>query len=469
MVAYALSIAKETIQDEPKSYKEAITSHEGEKWLLVMKEEMESLHKNHTWDLVMPPKDKKIVGCKWIYKKKGETSSIEGEKYKTRLVAKGYSQVEGVDYNDVFSPVVKHTSIRVLLVLVASHDLELEQMDVKTAFLHGDLDEELYLQKPKGFEVKGKEDHVCLLKKYLYGLKQSPRQWYKKFDAFMTRAGFTKSKYDHCVYLMRLSNNSFVYLLLYVDDILFAAKEISKVNKLKEKLSKEFEMKDLGAAKKILGMEIQRNRRARKLYLSHSKYIEKVLKRFDMWDSKPVATPLAAHFKLSSSLAPKTTEEESYMAKVPYSSAVGSLMYAMVCTRSDISHAVSVVSRYMANPGKAHWHAVKCIFQYLQDTIDTFLEFGRQEDSLCGYVDSDYAEDLDQRRSLTGYVFTIGGCAVSWKDTLHPTVALSTTEAEFMAITEAIKESIWLRGLVGELHSCQGETIVHCIVKVPYI
>ena len=323
---------------------------------------MESLHKNHKRDLVMPPKYNKIVGCKWIYKKKGETSSIEGEKYKARLVAKGYSQVEGVDYNDVFSPVLKHTSIRVLLALVASHDLELEQMDVKIAFLHGDLDEKIYLQQPEDFEVKGKEDHVCLLKKSLYGLKQSPRQWYKKFDAFMTRAGFTKSKYDHCVYLMRLSNNSFVYLLLYVDDILITEKEISEVNKLKEKLSKEFEMKDLGVAKKILGMEIQRNRKARKLYLSQSKYIEKVLKRFDMWDSKPVATPLAAHFKLSSSLAPKTIEEESYMAKVPYSSAVGSLMYAMVCTRPDISHAVSVVGRYMANPGKAHWHAIKWIF-----------------------------------------------------------------------------------------------------------
>ena len=156
-------------------------------------------------------------------------------------------------------------------------------MDVKTAFLHGDLDEEIYFQQPKGFEVKGKEDHVCLLKKSLYGLKQSPRQWYKKFDAFMTRARFTKSKYDHCVYLMRLPNNSFVYFLLYVDDILIAAKEIFEVNKLKEKLSKEFEMNDLGAAKKILGMEIQRNRRARKLYLSQSKYIEKVLRRFDMW------------------------------------------------------------------------------------------------------------------------------------------------------------------------------------------
>ena len=213
---------------------------------------MESLHKNHTWDFFKTPKDKKIVGCKWIYKKKRETSSIEGKKYKARMVAKGYSQVEGVDYNDVFSHVVKHTLIRVLLALVASHDLELEQMDVKIAFLHGDLDEEIYLQQLEGFEVKGNEYPVCLLKKSLYGLKHSPRQWYKKFDTFMTRAKFTKSKYDHSIYLIRLSNNSFFHLLLYVDDILIVAKDISEVNKLKEKLRKEFEMKDFVVAKKIL-------------------------------------------------------------------------------------------------------------------------------------------------------------------------------------------------------------------------
>ena len=173
------------------------------------------------------------------------------------MVAKGYSQVEGVDYNDVFSPVVKHTLINALLALVASHDLELEQMDVETAFLHGDLNGKIYLQRLEAFEVKGKEDHVSLLKKSLYGLKQSPRQWYKIFDAFMARARFTKSKYDNCVYVMRLSNNSFIYFMLYVDGILNAAKEISEVNKLKENLSQEFEIKDLGTTKYIISIPIK--------------------------------------------------------------------------------------------------------------------------------------------------------------------------------------------------------------------
>ncbi|KAG8474748.1 hypothetical protein CXB51_031715 [Gossypium anomalum] len=245
------------------------------------------------------------------------------------LVKLPLSQVPGVDFTDVFSPVVKHSSIRALLGIVAMHDLELEQLDVKTAFLHGELEEDIYMQQPEGFTVFRKEDYVCLLKKSLYGLKQSPRQWYK---------------------------------------------------------------------------------------------------RFNMRSAKPVSTPLAAHFRLSSALSPQSDDEIEYMSHVPYSSAVGSLMYAMVCSRPDLSYAVSAVSRYMANPGKEHWKAVQ----------------------------------PDRRRSLTGYVFTIGGCAISWKATLQTTFALSTTEAEYMAITEACKEAIWLKGLFSELNEDLQISTVFC-------
>ena len=278
----------------------------------------------------------------------------------------------------------------------------------------------------------------------------------------MTQHGYCRSSFDSCVYFKNLPGNSFIYLLLYVDDMLIAAADIQEIKQLKALLSSEFEMKDLGAAKKILGMEIQRNRGKGKLFLTQARYVQKVLQRFDMWDAKPVSTPLAAHFKLSASLSPKSAEEEVSMSQVPYSSAVGSLMYAMVCTRPDISQAVSVVSRYMANPGKVHWQAVKWIFRYLKGTVNTCLEFGRNSDILSGYVDSDFAGDLDRRRSLTGYIFSIGGCAVSWKATLQPTVALSTTEAEFMAATEAVKEAMWMRGLLGELSLGHKEITVYC-------
>jgi hypothetical protein len=204
-------------------------------------------------------------------------------------------------------------------------------------------------------------------------------------------------------------------------------------------------MKDLGAAKKILDMEITRDRKSGLLFLSQHGYIQKVLRHFNMHDSKPISTPIAPHFKLSSSQSPNTDSEFEYMSKVSYSSAVGSLMYAMICSRPDLSYAMSLVSRYMSNPGKEHWNAVKWIFRYLRDTSNACLQFGRTRKGLVGYVDSDFAADLDRRRSLTGYVFTIGGCAVSWRACLQPTVAQSTTEAEYIAVCDACKEAIWLK------------------------
>ncbi|MBE2321316.1 hypothetical protein DVA67_035700, partial [Solirubrobacter sp. CPCC 204708] len=217
-----------------------------------MNEEIGSLHKNRTWELVQLPKGKKTIGCKWIYTKKEGVPGKDNIRYKARLVAKGYAQTEGIDYNEVFSPVVKHMSIRILLALVAQFDLELAQLDVKTAFLHGDLDEEIYMSQPDGFKAAGKENWACRLRKSLYGLKQSPRQWYKRFDRFMLEQQYTRSQFDHCVYFRKLSDGSFVYLLLYVDDMLIASKSKVEIDKLKAQLNREFDMKDLGEAKKIL-------------------------------------------------------------------------------------------------------------------------------------------------------------------------------------------------------------------------
>ncbi|KAL1540760.1 Retrovirus-related Pol polyprotein from transposon TNT 1-94 [Salvia divinorum] len=258
MMAYALQVANEVEDEpsteEPSTYKEAVSGSERAKWLAAMGEEMESLWKNLTWELVKRPKRRKIVTCKWIFKKKEGTTPDEGVRYKARLVARGFMQKEGVDYNEIFSPVVRHTSIRVLLAMVAHHDLELEQLDVKTAFLHGMLEEDIYMTQPEGFMVSGKEDYVCKLKKSLYGLKQSPRQWYKRFDSYMIQLGYSRSLYDCCVYHNKADDGSMIYLVLYVDDMLIAAKSKSEIQKLKANLNAEFDMKDLGAAKKILGM-----------------------------------------------------------------------------------------------------------------------------------------------------------------------------------------------------------------------
>jgi hypothetical protein len=280
----------------------------------------------------------------------------------------------------------------------------------------------------------------------------------------MIKIGYRGCEYDCCVYVRSLDDESFIFLLLYVDDMLIATKSILEVNKLKVLLSREFDMKDLGVAKKILGMEIRRNRDAKRLWLSQAGYVKKVLERFSMENAKLVSTPLANHFRLSTSQCPKTVEETEYMSKVPYASAVGCLMYAMVCTKPDLAHAVSVVSKYMANPGKQHWDAVKWIFRYLKGTTDYGITFVRQKSNLSvvGYVDADYVGDLDDRTSTIGYVFTLTGGPICWKSMIQSMVAMSTIEAEYMVAAEVAKEALWLRGLVKELGIQQVGVPLYC-------
>ncbi|KAD6795292.1 hypothetical protein E3N88_06188 [Mikania micrantha] len=404
---------------EPITFHEAISCEERDCWIKAMQEEMDSLIQNETWELVDKHDDQRLVKCKWIFKIK-EGLSGEVPIYKARLVAKGFTQKAGIDYNEIFSPVVKHISIRVILALTAVNDFELEQLDVKTAFLHGYLDEKIYMVQPLGFEVEEHKRKMCLLKRSLYGLKQSPRQWYQRFDDYIVSHDFSRSKYDSCVYFQEYNSGEFLYLLLYVDDILVACKDKLQITAVKQLLMREFDMKELGDAKKILGMEIYRDRSLGKLVVTH----------------------IGNQFKLSKLDSPTADEEIEKMQNVPYSSAVESLMYLMVCTRPDLGYAVGLVSRYLCNPGKNHWEAVKWIFRYLNGTKDVGLIFGQESDAdsnVYGYVDADFAKDLDRGRSNTGYIFKVFSGVVSWKSTLQHIVALTTTESEYIALTEAVK------------------------------
>lgn len=360
--------------------------------------------------------------------------------------------MEGIDYNEVFAPVVKHISIRIVLSLVVNEDLYLEQLDVKTAFLNGTLEEEIFMEQLEGYEAKGKEDMVCLLKKSLYGLKQSPSQWNKRFDGFMKDQGFRQSPYDQCVYVSGEDVKSMIYLLIYVDDMLLVSKSMEVVQRLKDSLSKEFEMKDLGAATRILGMDILRNKKEETLKLSQGKYIEKVLSTFNMANCKHVTTPLGAQFKLRSLDEKEEIMEPPHMVDIPYASTVGNLMYAMVGSRPDIAHAVGVVSKFMGKPGRKHWEAVKWILRYIRGTTEFGLWFKKGEEfRVEGYSDADYTTDLDRRRSVTGYLFQVGGNTVSWRSGLQPIVALSTTESEYMDLNEVAKEALWLKGFCEDL------------------
>jgi hypothetical protein len=256
---FALSIT----DDDPRTVREAVDSEDGNLWKRAIEEEMASLDKNEAWDLVELPTGRKPIDNKWVFKKK---LNAEGKvvKYKARQVAKGYSQVEGIDFGEIFSPIAKLTSIRFLLSVAVTFDFEVEQMDVKTTFLHGDLEEEIYMKQPEGYAVKGKKELVCKLKKSLYGLKQSPRTWYQKFDTYMLGLGFTRRKEDHCVYF-KLIGDHLIYLVMYVDDMLLIGNNKEIIQDVKTQLSSKFDMKDLSASNFILGMEIKRDRKRRKL------------------------------------------------------------------------------------------------------------------------------------------------------------------------------------------------------------
>ncbi|KAJ9544942.1 hypothetical protein OSB04_024649 [Centaurea solstitialis] len=309
-----------------------------------------------------------------------------------------------------------------------------------------------YMEQPEGFEDPKNPNKVCKLLKSIYGLKQASRSWNLHFDERIKEFGFTKSEFEPCVYT-KFSGSIVTFLVLYVDDILLIGNDVPTLQSVKSWLSKCFQMKDLGEAAYILGIKIYRNRSKRLIGLSQSTYIDKVLKRFRMDESKKGYIPMQHGIVLSKTQCPVSSQDQDKMKSVPYASAIGSIMYAMLCTRPDVAYSVSVTSRYQQNPGEPHWVAVKNILKYLRRTKEMFLVFGGSEDeiSVTGYSDASFQTDRDDFRSQSGYVFTLNGGAISWKISKQDTIADSTTEAEYIAASDAAKEAVWLRNFLSDL------------------
>lgn len=464
-VIYSLENACDlSIDEDPVSFKQAMECSNSEKWFNAMKEELKSMDDNKVWELVELPQGSKRVGCKWVFKTKHDSKG-NIERYKARLVAKGYTQKDGIDYKETFSPVSKKDSLRIVMALVAHYDLELHQMDVKTAFLNGDLEEEVYMDQPEGFLTTGKDNLVCKLKKSIYGLKQASRQWYLKFNDTITSFGFVENTVDRCIY-MKVSGSKFIILVLYVDDILLAANDISLLHDVKKFLSNNFEMKDMGEASYVIGIEIFRNRSEGLLGLSQKGYINKVLERFRMKSCSAGIVPIQKGDKFSNMQCPKNDLERKEMESIPYASMVGSLMYAQTCTRPDISFAVGMLGRYQSNPGMDHWKAAKKVLRYLQGTKDHMLTYRRSDHiEVVGYSDSDYAGCVDSRKSTFGYVFLLSGGAISWKSAKQSVIATSTMEAEFVACFEASIHALWLRNFIlglGIVDSIERPLRIYC-------
>ncbi|KAK9018726.1 hypothetical protein V6N11_033773 [Hibiscus sabdariffa] len=409
-------------QDEPKTYQEAVASPDSEKWLEAMRSEMDSMSENQVWTLVEPPEGIKPIGCKWVFKKK---TDMDGnvQTYKGRLVAK----------------------------VAAFHDYEIWQMDVKTTFLNGKLEEDVYMTQPEGFVTPEDARKVCKLQRSIYGLKQASRSWNLRFNEAIQEFGFIRNEDEPCVY-KKFSGSIVSFLVLYVDDILIIGNDIPTLQSIKTWLSSCFSMKDLGEAAYILGVKIYRDRSRRLLGLSQSTYIDKVLKRFSMEESKRGFLPMRHGISLSKEMCPSTPQERERMSQIPYASAIGSIMYAMICTRPDLSYALSMTSRYQANPGEGHWTAVKNILKYLRRTKDVFLVYGGEEElRIKGYTDASFQTDKDDSRSQSGFVFCLNGGAVSWKSSKQETIADSTTKAEYVSASEATKDDVWIKEFISEL------------------
>jgi hypothetical protein len=428
---------------EPSSVLEATSGSNSDKWRSAMKAEMDSLIENEVWDLVERPKDRKTIGSKWVFKEKvGADGSVE--RYKARLVAQGYSQQYGLDYDETFSPVVRGESVRTVIAMAAKNNLVLHQMDVTTAFLNGTLKEEVYMKQPEGFVTKGKEHLVCKLKKSIYGLKQSPRCWNAALDGHLRKIGFIQSTSDPCIYT---ADEGLVILAVYVDDIILAAKSEQHLNKVKQAIADKFTVQDMGELRYFLGVTIDQKTNSESIWMGQPGYTQRILKKFNMDEAKPVSTPVDTSVKLT-----KAEEENETVDQGLYQSAVGSLLYLSMWTRPDITYAVSNVSKFCSKPCKEHWTAVKRIMRYLKGTIDYGLWYDKNTPSECvGYSDSDWAGDTDDRKSTSGYVFQICGAAVSWRSKKQSCVAISTAEAEYIALASAAQEAVWMQQLIGDL------------------
>lgn len=426
-----------TLQD-PETVEEALSRPDAEKWEEAMKMEMDKLNQSDSWKLVMRPHNKNVIGSKWIFKiKKNEQGEVE--RYKARLVAQGHRQIPGLDYEETYSPVVRKETVRLLMAVSVEKGWNQEHWDVTSAYLHSPIKEEVFMEQPKGFEEGLREEYVWQLQKSIYGLHQAGRDWNRFLDMHLRSYGLNQSGNDPCIYF---DNKGGLVIGVYVDDLPVWG-EKSKIDKLQNYLETKIEIRTLGQVSHLLSMRINRPSETT-LGLDQQTYVKELLREFRMENAVGLSTPLEG----------KPLEEEENAIKFPepiYRRATGSLLYLANSTRPDLSHAVSRQCQYNSKPTVSRWKEVQHILRYVKDTQHYQLTYEKQGKPIEAYVDADWGGDTNDRKSYSGFVIKLAGGAVAWSSRKQDCVAGSTVEAEYVSLSEGLKEVIWVKNVLQEL------------------
>lgn len=414
-------------------------------WIAAMQQELNAHDKNGTWELVALPEGEKALSARWVLRTKVDHAGHI--KYKARVVARGNEQREGLDYEETFAPVVRWSTVRLIVALATANGWPIHHMDVVTAFLNSTLKETIFMRQPPGFVMSGQENLVCKLRKSIYGLKQSPRAWYEEVDNYLRSIGCTRSSLDPNLYFRQQSGET-VIILLFVDDLLITGSKPKLLSEIKDQLQSKYEMKDLGTTKRYLGVDFHFSKQGT---LLHQKfYADQLVTEYGMENCRTVFTPLPEGLELSSETNTPDIDVTTYCKLV------GKLIY-LTNTRPDLSFSVGLVSRFMSRPQQAHFDAAMHIVRYVKGTtgLGVFYNRGGSLD-LKGYTDSDWGNSCpDTRRSTGGYIYMLAGGPITWSSKRQPTISRSTTEAEYRALSDGAQEGVYLKRLIEELQHCR--------------
>lgn len=440
------------VLNEPTTYEEAINCEHSEKWYEAMENEVKVLAENNTWTEVEIPDGKKVIDTKWVYRVKYDGEG-NPHQFKARLVARGFQQNDDYELHELYAPVAKISTFRLMLAIANKLRLPVHHMDVKSAFLYGDIKEEVYVKLPLGH--KDRDCKVGKLNKSLYGLRKSPKCWNIKFDSVVAEKGFIRSQNDSCLYV-KCSSEYKLYLLVFVDDICIFGTNQSEVQDLKLYLSSKFSMKDLGVMTNYLGIEVTQDLTNGVTKLSQSNYLKKVVEKFQMSESKPNSTPM--EYKLSLTMSKDCDKNfENKCRQI-----IGSIMYAALCTRPDLCTSISYLSRFQSYADEPLYRALKRVLRYINATLDLKLIYKADDQTdLCGYVDADWGGDVNDRKSTSGFVFKLFDCVISWSSRKQSTVSLSSTEAELLALSSCITEACWLKNVLHDFQWVSSPVIIN--------